>query len=185
MLILASLEFTLFSKFGKASRGKISCCVEARADFSGLQWNEVGAGYGFPRRLCKKERVIQATCWILVMRWNPVKVWACHGGWEAGEEEEECIVFGEYGERGGCEGKGKRTDWKENSCPSRFISKWWELCVEQKITGYSWVLLLRQIPRRNAQQIQPSDIFQKIEQTRGTEGLCVLRQRRRHGLRAG
>ena len=46
---------------GKASRGKISCCAEAQADFSGLQWNEVGVGYGFPRlvtgtgsRLCRK-----------------------------------------------------------------------------------------------------------------------------------
>lgn len=51
MFILASnsLEFPLFSKSGKASRGKISCCVEAWAYFSGLQWNEVGVGYGFPR----------------------------------------------------------------------------------------------------------------------------------------
>lgn len=74
MFILASnsLEFPLFSRSGKASRGKISCCEEARADFSGPQWNEVGVGYGFPwpgtgtdSCLCKKKKkegVIQATC---------------------------------------------------------------------------------------------------------------------------
>lgn len=47
------------------------------------------------------------------------------GGWEAGEEEEQYIVFRESYcvKKGGCEGKGKRRDWKENSCPSRFISK--------------------------------------------------------------
>lgn len=41
------------------------------------------------------------------MWWNPVKVWACHGGWEAGEED--FIVFAEsnWTERGGRDGKEK------------------------------------------------------------------------------
>ncbi|TNN57710.1 NADP-dependent malic enzyme [Liparis tanakae] len=47
--IVRTLDRLGSAKSGKASRGKISCCVDVRADFSGLQWNEMGAGYGFPR----------------------------------------------------------------------------------------------------------------------------------------
>lgn len=61
----------------------------------------------------------QAACWTLFMWWNPVKVWACHGKWEA---LEECIVFGESQclERWVWREREKRRNWKEN--PSHHIS---------------------------------------------------------------
>lgn len=122
-----SWESPLFSKFRKASWGRISFSVEAQAYFSGLQWNEVGGrvmvfwGQGLEPALALVKREgdwgnVLNTC----NRWNLVNVWVCLGGWE-GDEEEERIVSREPELHGREEGvQEKKIDWYHKFLPITF-----------------------------------------------------------------